>query len=44
VNLRAARQLGMRTVFVCDGGPPAPDADANIHSIAELEAALDGLD
>jgi putative hydrolase of the HAD superfamily len=43
VNLKAARQLGMRTVFVCDGGQPAPDADANIRSIAELETALDAL-
>ena len=44
VNLKAARQLGMRTVFVCDGGQPAPDADANIRSIAELETALDALE
>lgn len=44
VNLRAARQLGMCTVFVCDGGPPSPDADANIRSIAELETALGALD
>jgi putative hydrolase of the HAD superfamily len=44
VNLRAARQLGMRTVFVCDGGPPAPDADANIRSIAELETVLGALE
>ena len=40
VNLRAARQLGMRTVYVADGEPAAPDADAHIGSIHELEAAL----
>jgi putative hydrolase of the HAD superfamily len=39
-NLRAARQLGMRTVFVADGGVPAPDADVHIGSILELENAL----
>lgn len=43
VNLTAARQLGMRTVYVCDGGPPAPDADVNIRSIVELETALTAL-
>jgi putative hydrolase of the HAD superfamily len=40
VNLRAARQLGMRTVHVTGGGLPAPDADVSIGSILELEAAL----
>jgi putative hydrolase of the HAD superfamily len=40
VNLRAARQLGMRTVHVADGGPPAADADVSIASVLELEAAL----
>lgn len=40
VNLRAARQLGMRTVYVADGGPAAGDADVSIASILELEAAL----
>ena len=41
VNLRAARQLGMRTVHVADGGGPAAgDADVSIASILELEAAL----
>jgi putative hydrolase of the HAD superfamily len=43
VNLRAARQLGMRTVHVADGGPPEPDADRSIASVLELEAALAGL-
>jgi putative hydrolase of the HAD superfamily len=43
VNLRAARQLGMQTVFVADGGPPAPDADLSIRSILELEDALPRL-
>lgn len=43
VNLTAARQLGMQTVFVCDGEPPAPDADVSIRSIAELETALAAL-
>jgi putative hydrolase of the HAD superfamily len=40
VNLRAARQLGMRTVYVADGGPGARDADVSIASILELESAL----
>jgi len=40
VNLRAARQLGMRTVYVADGEPTTPDADAHIGSIHELETAL----
>lgn len=40
VNLRAARQLGMRTVYVTGGGPPAPDADVSIGSVLDLEAAL----
>ncbi len=40
VNLRAARQLGMRTVHVADGVPPGADADVSIASILELEAAL----
>ncbi len=39
-NLRAARQLGMRTVHVADGGPSAPDADVSIGSVLELETAL----
>lgn len=40
-NLRPARQLGMRTVYVADGGPAvADDADVTIRSIAELEAAV----
>jgi putative hydrolase of the HAD superfamily len=39
-NLRGARRLGMRTVHVADGGPPAADAELAIHSILELEAAL----
>jgi putative hydrolase of the HAD superfamily len=42
-NLRAARQLGMGTVHVADGGPRAADADVSIGSILELEAALGGL-
>jgi len=40
VNLRAAGQLGMRTVYVTAGGPPAPEADLAIGSIHELEGAL----
>jgi putative hydrolase of the HAD superfamily len=40
VNLRAARQLGMRTVYVADGGPPAADADVSVGSILDLEATL----
>jgi len=40
VNLRAAGQLGMRTVYVTAGGPPAPEADFAIGSIHELEGAL----
>jgi putative hydrolase of the HAD superfamily len=43
VNLRAARQLGMRTVFVADGTPPPPEADVTIGSILQLEDALDRL-
>lgn len=43
VNLRAARQLGMRTVYVADGGPPAPEADVSIASVLELEGALAAL-
>jgi putative hydrolase of the HAD superfamily len=39
VNLRAARQLGMRTVYVGPERPPA-DADASIGSIHALEEAL----
>jgi putative hydrolase of the HAD superfamily len=38
-NLRAARQLGMRTVYVGTERRPA-DADASIDSIGALEAAL----
>ena len=40
VNLRAARQLGMGTVHVRDGGAPAPDADVSVASILDLESAL----
>ncbi|HJQ83678.1 MAG TPA: pyrimidine 5'-nucleotidase [Candidatus Binatia bacterium] len=40
VNLRAARQLGMHTVHVTDGGAAAADADASIATILELEDAL----
>lgn len=43
VNLRAARQLGMRTVHVAEGGTPAPEADVSIGSVLELEAALGAL-
>jgi len=43
VNLRAARQLGMRTVHVADGGPPAPEADVSIASVLQLERALAAL-
>ncbi len=43
VNLRTARQLGMRTVYVADGGPPAPEADVSIGSVLELERALAAL-
>src|SRR5438132_856098 len=43
VNLRAARQLGMRTVYVADGGPPAPEADVSIGSVLELEWAVAAL-
>jgi putative hydrolase of the HAD superfamily len=40
-NLRPARQLGMRTVYVADGGPAhSDDADVTIGSIGELEAAV----
>jgi putative hydrolase of the HAD superfamily len=42
-NLAAARQLGMRTIYVRDGRPPAAGADANIASILDLEAALAAL-
>ncbi len=41
-NIRAARQLGMRTVHVTGGGPAAPDADVAIASILELGGALAG--
>lgn len=40
VNLRAARQLGMRTVHVAGGQAHAADADVHIDSIHELETAL----
>jgi putative hydrolase of the HAD superfamily len=43
-NLRAARQLGMRTLYVADGRPPPADADAVIHSILDLEEALARVD
>src|SRR5213593_400608 len=43
VNLRAARQLGMRTVYIADGGPPVPGADLSIGSVLELERALGAL-
>jgi putative hydrolase of the HAD superfamily len=39
-NLRGARQVGMGTVYVADGGPPAAEADVSIASILELEDAL----
>jgi putative hydrolase of the HAD superfamily len=39
-NLRGARQVGMGTVFVAEGGPPVDDADVSIGSILELEDAL----
>jgi len=39
-NIRAARQLGMRTVHVAGDGPAAPEADVAIASILELEGAL----
>jgi putative hydrolase of the HAD superfamily len=39
-NLRAARQLGMRTVYVAPDGATADDADVAIGSILELEGAL----
>jgi putative hydrolase of the HAD superfamily len=39
-NLTSARQLGMRTVHVSDGGTPHPGADVVIESILDLEAAL----
>jgi putative hydrolase of the HAD superfamily len=42
-NLRAARQLGMRTVHVADGGTRAEDADVAVRSILELESALAAL-
>jgi putative hydrolase of the HAD superfamily len=42
-NLRAARQLGVKTVHVADGGPPAPDADVSIRSVLELEQVLAAL-
>ena len=44
VNLLAAKQLGMRTVFVAHGGSPPPAADVTIGSILHLEAALATLD
>jgi putative hydrolase of the HAD superfamily len=40
-NLRAARQLGMRTVYV--GSEPAAEADATVASIYDLEAVLPTL-
>ena len=40
VNLRAARQLGMRTVHIGASDAPALDADVSIRSIHELAAAL----
>ena len=43
-NLLAARQLGMQTVHVTDGGTPAPEADMSIGSVLELEAALEALE
>lgn len=42
-NLRAARQLGMRTVHVGAAPPPPDDADVAIGSILELEDALGAL-
>jgi putative hydrolase of the HAD superfamily len=43
INLRAARQLGMLTVHIADGGPPAPEADVSIASVLDLERALAAL-
>ncbi len=40
-NLRAARQLGMRTVYV--GADPAVEADSAVASIHDLEAVLPAL-
>jgi putative hydrolase of the HAD superfamily len=42
-NLRGARQVGMGTIFVAEGGPPADDADVSIASILDLEGALGAL-
>ena len=42
-NLRAARQLGMRTIHVAPDGARVADADAVIGSVGELEAALAAL-
>ena len=42
-NLGAARQLGVKTVYVADGGPPASEADVSIRSVLELETALAAL-
>jgi putative hydrolase of the HAD superfamily len=42
-NLRGARQVGMGTIFVTEGGPPADDADVSIAAILELEDALAAL-
>jgi len=39
-NVAAASSLGIRTVHVTEGDPPAPDAEVAIESILELEAAL----
>jgi putative hydrolase of the HAD superfamily len=39
-NIRAARQLGMRTVHVAGDGSPADCADVAIASILDLEGAL----
>jgi len=39
-NIRAARQLGMRTVHVAGDGPGAPEADVRVASILELPDAL----
>ncbi len=42
-NLRAARQLGMRTIHVADGAAPAAEADVSIGSILDLEKALETI-
>lgn len=41
VNLRAARQLGMRTVYV--GTDAVAEADATVASVLDLEAVLPAL-